>query len=79
MQAWEYGVDTINTREGVCRLTELFTTNSGLLISSVLDEWGEKGWELVSFLPAMPSTGANGEKADPWMFHAVFKRPFPVV
>lgn len=48
---------------------------SDAIIQSHLNEMGEDGWELVSFLPALPmDQNWKGVHANPWMYHAVFKR-----
>ena len=45
-------------------------------IEKNLQEMGSLGWELVSFLPDLPSTKRGIETpADPRKYHAVFKRP----
>jgi hypothetical protein len=44
-------------------------------IEARLQEMGALGWELISVLPDLPSVRRGKETpANPWKFHAVFKR-----
>ncbi len=73
---WEYRVITINTEYEVPfggKITD--SPESGTIIDSHLNEMGREGWELISFLPALPmSQNWKGTIANPWMYHAIFKR-----
>jgi hypothetical protein len=51
MQKWDYGVHTISLEPGVPHGLDLFTGNEDLILSCALEQWGEKGWELVSIIP----------------------------
>ena len=45
-------------------------------VKSVLDQWGKKGWELVSVLPATTwRSGIDGIQEDLMSIMAVFKKP----
>jgi hypothetical protein len=73
---WEYRVITVNTEYDVPFDGDLKDSPpSNEIIQSHLNEMGEEGWELVSFLPA-PATHAGDEVRfeNKWMYHAVFKR-----
>jgi hypothetical protein len=73
---WEYRVITINTEYEVpCEGELKDSPPSKQIIESHLNEIGEDGWELVSFLPA-PATHIGDEIrfTNPWMYHAIFKR-----
>jgi hypothetical protein len=77
MLVWEYSVITINTEYEVpfgAKITD--SPESAAIIESHLNEMGRGGWELVSFLPALPMAQKwkGVEFANPWMYHAVFKR-----
>jgi len=61
---WSYGVDLIDMKPGVPRGLEHFTSSESLLLLSALEEWGIKGWELVTLLPS-----ESGKLC------AVFKKP----
>lgn len=77
MAKWEYRVITMNTEYEVPFEGDLKDSPSSReIIESHLDEVGQDGWELVSFLPA-PATHVADEHrfTNPWMYHAVFKRP----
>ena len=64
MAKWEYSVITINTEYEVP------------FDGKIEDRMGAAGWELATFLPAMPmpQKWKGNEFANPWMYHAVFKR-----
>ena len=76
MAKWEYSVITMNTEYEVPFEGDLKDSpESSAIIQSHLDEMGEQGWELVSFLPALPTAqNWKGTVANPWMYHAIFKR-----
>ncbi|HEU4983623.1 MAG TPA: DUF4177 domain-containing protein [Acidobacteriaceae bacterium] len=74
---WEYRVITFNTEyevPGGGKITD--SAESKQIIQDHLNEMGRDGWELVSFLPALPTPQKwkGNEFANPWMYHAVFKR-----
>jgi hypothetical protein len=87
---WEYRVITFNTeyetmadaalREAITR-TRLSgaAAKSCNIIQGRLDMEGKNGWELVALMPAYPSTSPPDcqdiSVANPWMYHAIFKRP----
>ncbi len=76
MPKWEYHVITINTEYEIPWKGEIEDSPpSNEVIQAHLNELGEDGWELVSFLPALP-TAQSWKKtiANPWMYHAIFKR-----
>ena len=80
MRAWEYRVITMNTEYEVPwpqgKIED--SPDSDQIIQAHLNELGEDGWELVSFLPAQPAAqNWRDAPANPWMYHAVFKRPMP--
>ena len=64
MQKWDYGVHTISLEPCVPKGQDLFTSREDLILSCALDEWGEKGWELISIL-----------LVDATHVRAIFKRP----
>lgn len=76
MPKWEYSVITFNTAYEVpfgANITD--SPESAAIIELHLNEMGREGWEIVSFLPALPMARKwKGEDANPWMYHAVFKR-----
>ena len=88
MISWQYRVITFNTeyetvadavvREAVddSKLTHS-AAESNEIIQSRLNIMGKEGWELVCLLPAQP-TAQNWKGisvANPWIYHAIFKRP----
>jgi hypothetical protein len=89
MTQWQYRVITFNTeyetladattREVItgARLTE--SAKSKEIIQFRLEIEGTDGWELVALVPAHPSTSPSDcqgiSVANPWMYHAIFKRP----
>jgi hypothetical protein len=89
MSKWEYRVITFNTeyetmpdalmREAFTRTPLSGAAKSSDIIRFRLDMEGKNGWELVCLMPAHPSTSPPGfqdiSPANPWMYHAVFKRP----
>jgi hypothetical protein len=78
MANWEYRVITINTEYEVPLEGHLKDSpESNVIIQSHLNELGEDGWELISFLPALPMAQKwkGVDSPNPWMYHAVFKRP----
>jgi hypothetical protein len=82
MARWEYRVITINTEyetaaDLVAALKPNPSKSRGEIIERRLEEMGNLGWELISFLPAAPRASPVGEGSteNPWMYHAVFKRP----
>jgi hypothetical protein len=77
---WEYRVITMNTEYEVPLESDLKDSpESDQIIQSHLNEMGEDRWELVSFLPALPTAqNWKGTMANPWMYHAIFKRPVDV-
>jgi hypothetical protein len=87
MTTWQYRVITFNAeyetvadavlREIVANDPKTSPVESNEIIQSRLEIMGRDGWELVSLLPAQP-TAQNWRgisAANPWMYHAVFKRP----
>jgi hypothetical protein len=77
MTKWEYSVITINTEYEVPfdgKITD--SPESRVIIERHLNGMGADGWELVSFLPAlpMPQKWKGNEFSNPWMYHAIFKR-----
>ena len=76
MTRWEYRVITMNTEYEVPFEGHLKDSpESCEIIESHLREMGEDGWELVTFLPALPmAQNWKGTMANPWMYHAIFKR-----
>jgi hypothetical protein len=79
---WEYRVITINTEyETAADLVGSLKPNPSKSRSEIIEwrlrEMGVMGWELVSFLPALPMSSPDWEEsmANPWMYHAIFKRP----
>jgi hypothetical protein len=78
MLRWEYCAITINTEYEVPDGGKITDSPEGrVIIENRLDKMGANGWELVSFLPAEPMAQKwkGNEFANPWMYHAVFKRP----
>lgn len=78
MTRWEYRVVTINTEYEVPsdgKITD--SPESRDIIEGHLSGMGQNGWELISFLPAMPlpRKWKGDDYANPWMYHAIFKRP----
>jgi hypothetical protein len=74
---WKYRVITFNTEYEVPfdgKITD--SPESNQIIQDRLNEVGSDGWELVSFLPAMPTPRKwkGDEFANPWVYHAIFKR-----
>jgi hypothetical protein len=77
MPKWEYSVITINTEYEVPFEGKITDSPEGrVIIEQHLNEMRVDGWELVSFLPAMPmpQKWKGNEFANPWMYHAIFKR-----
>lgn len=90
MDVWQYRVITINTEyetaaDSVLRYahalsqgeTQKSSADGDEIIQSHLEIMGREGWELVSLIPAQP-TAQNWKgisTANPWLYHAVFKRP----
>lgn len=86
---WEYRVITFNTEyetmaDAVIRDAITGSRPSGALkscniIQRRLEMEGKGGWELVTLMPAYPSTSPPDcqdiSAPNPWMYHAVFKRP----
>jgi hypothetical protein len=74
---WEYRVITINTAYSVKFGEDLDKSPpSDEVIRRHLKPMGEDGWELASFIPSQPAAqNWNNTPANPWMYHAVFKRP----
>ncbi len=87
--AWEYRVITFNTeyetmadaliRETITRTRISEPAKSCDIIRSRLEMEGKNGWELVALMPAYPSASPPDCQdipvANPWMYHAIFKRP----
>jgi hypothetical protein len=73
---WDYRVITVNTQYEIVGDGKLENSRpSNEIIQSRLEEMGADGWELVSFLPAMPTDSKfRGEYANPWVYQFVFKR-----
>jgi hypothetical protein len=77
MPEWEYSVITINTEYEVPFEGKITDSPEGrVIIEQHLNSMGANEWELVSFLPAMPmpQKWKGNEFANPWMYHAIFKR-----
>jgi hypothetical protein len=86
---WEYRVITFNTeyetmpdaliRETVTGTPLSSPAKSSDIIRSRLEMEGRSGWELVALMPAYPSTSPSHcqdiSVPNPWMYHAIFKRP----
>lgn len=72
MTAWTYEVKVIDT-EWVSHSAD--APDSATIIEEYLNGMGEMGWELVGFIPAFPSSDLKGRPVNPYVFHAVFKRP----
>jgi hypothetical protein len=64
MQKWDYAVQNISLRPQVPPGLDMLTTDESVILLYVLDQWGEKGWELATILPV-----------DSINVRAVFKRP----
>lgn len=89
MTLWQYRVVTFNTEYETlsdATIREVITGNSISgpakskdIIQYRLDVEGSDGWELVALLPAAPSMSPPDcqdlSMANPWMYHAIFKRP----
>jgi len=87
MAQWQYRVVTFNS-EYVTMADALVShavtgmdpgAKSCEIIQSRLNTEGIFGWELVSLLPAYPTISPpecqDISVANPWMYHAIFKRP----
>ena len=81
MPKWEYRVITINTEyetaaDVVAAGKPSPSKRRSEIIERRLQEMGAMGWELISFLPAAPMAIPVWEEstANPWMYHAIFKR-----
>jgi hypothetical protein len=86
---WEYRVITFNTeyetmpdaliRETVTGTRLSSAAKSSDIIQFRLEREGRSGWELVALMPAYPSTSPSDcqdiSVPNPWMYHAIFKRP----
>jgi hypothetical protein len=86
---WEYRVITFNTeyetmpdallREAITGTRLSAAARSCDIIRFRLQMEGNDGWELVALMPAHPSTSPSDcqdiSVANPWMYHAIFKRP----
>ncbi len=89
MTIWKYRVITFNTEyetnsDAAIRYAITSTRLPGVaksceIIQFRLEMEGNDGWELVSLIPAHPSTSPSDCQdisiVNPWMYHAVFKRP----
>ena len=89
MTVWQYKVITFNTeyetmadavlRETVTQTRLSKSAKSCEIIQFRLEMEGNNGWELVDLMPAYPSTSPPDcqdiSSANPWMYHAIFKRP----
>lgn len=78
MAKWDYRVITVNTEYEVPfggKITD--SAESNVIIEKHLNIMGKERWELVSFLPALPMAQKwkGVDFANPWMYHAIFKRP----
>jgi hypothetical protein len=73
MNDWEYLVDTIVIDAEQQRRKDRIDNfhGSDVILSERLNIWGSKGWELVTFLPALPGPDLP---QDPYVLHAIFKR-----
>jgi hypothetical protein len=89
MAQWQYRVITFNTEyetlaDATIRGVMKGNSQSGPakskdIIQFRLDMEGNAGWELVGLLPAAPSLSPPDcqdiSVPNPWMYHAIFKRP----
>ncbi len=75
MVLWEYWVETINTEYDVDRADIKDSPQGSEIIQKKLQLLGDDGWELVTFLPALPAEHFRHGGPNPWVFQAVFKRP----
>jgi hypothetical protein len=64
VSAWEYGGFTFKPKAGIFAAGALDESK----LFADLNKWGEKGWELVGFLPIAISGGLTNDVA------VVFKR-----
>jgi Domain of unknown function (DUF4177) len=66
---WEYRVITMNTEYEVPFEGDVKESpESSEIVQNHLNEMGEDGWELVSFLPALPTAqNWKGTMANPWI------------
>jgi hypothetical protein len=73
---WEYKVETINTEYQLDENGDPAHIPDGWeIINKCLNDFGSDGWELVTFLPALPADDFRGNYKNPWVYHAIFKRP----
>ena len=76
MTVWEYLVETINSEYEIDKEGNIESSpSSENIVQARLANLGDEGWELVTFLPAAPAKHFKGMPQNPWLFHAVFKRP----
>jgi len=75
MDRWEYLVEKVNTEYVVDKDGNIDSSPEGnVILSSRLNDCGTKGWELVSFVPALPAQHFRGYPPNPYVVYAVFKR-----
>jgi hypothetical protein len=81
MARWLYLVETINTEYSVSYGADIEKSPpSSVILQGFLTQFGEDGWELVAFLPAQPTAqNWRNASANPWMYHAVFRKQAEVV
>ncbi len=75
VRVMSYRVETINTEYVRDRDASIDNSPSGdEIIWRRLKECGDEGWEFVTFLPALPAQHFKGDRPNPYVVHAVFKR-----
>lgn len=89
MTLWQYRVITFNAEYETMPDALIREVTTGIKLSEAaksreiiqfrLEMEGSDGWELVALMPAYPSTSPSDcqdiSVANPWMYHAIFKRP----
>jgi hypothetical protein len=75
VRATSYWVETINTEYATDKDNNIDNSPSGdEILWHRLKDRGDEGWELVTFLPALPAQHFKGSPPNPYVVHAVFKR-----
>ena len=73
MAQWEYEIKRIDPRWESQSADQV---PDGIeIIGGFLNGMGDWGWELVGFIPAPQTEEAKAPPVNPYVFHAVFKRP----
>lgn len=85
MNQWDYKIVSINTQHQPDVLEWISGSQGGNpTVQKTLESMGNNGWELVAFFPACPSDQTVKHPvsehnsivpANPWLYHAIFKRP----